>query len=73
MGADTIVNFNIQADTIELDHFANAQTIQQLQALITNDSHGDAVIALGHGDSVTLPGVNTSQLQQALASVVHLT
>ena len=73
MGADTIVNFNIQADTIELDHFANAQTIQQLQTLITNDSHGDAVIALGHGDSVTLPGVNTSQLQQALASVVHLT
>jgi hypothetical protein len=72
MGANTIVNFNPRADTIELDHFASAQTVQQLQALVTSDSHGDAVIELAHGDSITLPGTNATQLQQVLASVVHL-
>ena len=30
IGADTILNFNPQHDTIELDHFANAQTVQEL-------------------------------------------
>ena len=55
IGADTITNFNPQQDTIELDHFANAQTVQELQALVTTDVHGDAVINLGHNDSITLP------------------
>jgi T5SS/PEP-CTERM-associated repeat protein len=72
IGADTIVNFNPQADTIELDHFANIQTIQELASLITTDSHGDAVIELGHNDSITLPGMNTAQLQAVLHSAVHL-
>ena len=48
MGADSIVNFDPQQDTIELDHFASAQTVQQLQSLVTSDVHGDAVINLGH-------------------------
>ena len=72
IGADTIVNFNPQADTIELDHFANIQTIQELASLITTDAHGDAVIDLGHHDSITLPGMNAAQLQAVLQSVVHL-
>ena len=44
VGADTIINFNPTADTIELDHFANLQNTQQLAALIATDAHGDAVI-----------------------------
>ena len=40
VGADTIANFNAKADTIELDHFANIQNMQQLAALITTDAHG---------------------------------
>ncbi|MGD1212983.1 MAG: hypothetical protein ABR973_16735 [Candidatus Acidiferrales bacterium] len=72
IGADTIVNFNPQVDTIELDHFANIQTIQELASLITTDSHGDAVIDLGHNDSITLPGMNAAQLQAVLHSAVHL-
>jgi hypothetical protein len=72
IGADTIVNFNPQADTIELDHFANVQTIQELASLITTDAHGDAVIELGHNDSITLPGMNATQLHAVLQSVVHL-
>jgi hypothetical protein len=72
VGADTIINFNPQADTIELDHFANVQSVQQLASLITTDAHGDAVIELGHNDSITLPGVTTSYLQAHLQSLVHL-
>ncbi len=72
IGADTIANFNPQADTIELDHFANVQNVQQLAALIGTDAHGDAVIELGHNDSITLPGVTQSYLQAHLQSLVHL-
>jgi hypothetical protein len=72
VGADTIVNFNPQADTIELDHFASVQTAQQLASAITSDAHGDAVIDLGNHDSITLPGVTATHLQQIAQSVVHL-
>ena len=66
VGADTVTNFNPQQDTLEFDHFANAQTVQELQSLITTDVHGDAVINLGHNDSVTLPGVTDTQLQHVI-------
>jgi hypothetical protein len=66
VGADTVLNFNPQQDTIELDHFAQAQTIQELQSLITTDAHGDAIINLGHNDSITLANTTTTQLQQAI-------
>ena len=66
IGAESVTNFNTQQDTIELDHFTNAQTIQELQSLIATDAHGDAVINLGHNDSVTLDGVTPQQLQQVI-------
>ena len=66
LGAQTIANFNPQQDKLELDHFADAQTVQELQSLITTDAHGDALINLGHGDSVTLANTTTTQLQQAI-------
>jgi adhesin HecA-like repeat protein len=66
MGADKIVNFNPGHDTIELDHFTNAQTMQELQSLITADVHGDAIINFGHNDSITLANTTTTQLQQAI-------
>jgi large repetitive protein len=72
IGADTIVNFNPQADTIELDHFANLQNVQQLAPLVTSDAHGDALIGLGQGDSIALPGVAASYLHTHLQSLVHL-
>jgi len=70
VGADTVTNFNPQTDTIEFDHFANVQTPQQLEALITTNTHGDAVIDLGHNDSVTLTGVTLAQLQHMLTTSV---
>jgi FecR protein/WD40-like Beta Propeller Repeat len=66
VGADTVTNFNPQQDTIELNHFTDAQTIQELQSLITADVHGDAVINLGHNDSITLANTTTTQVQQAV-------
>jgi hypothetical protein len=66
IGAETVTNFNWQQDTLELDHFANAQTTGELQSLITSDGNGDAVIQLGHNDTIVLPGVTTSELQQVI-------
>jgi hypothetical protein len=66
IGSDTITNFNPHQDMLELDHFSNAQTVQELQSLITADSHGDAVIDLGHNDSITLAGVSTAELQKVI-------
>ncbi len=72
IGADTIVNFNPQSDTIELNGFSNIQSMQQLASLISNDAHGDAVIDLGHNDSITLPGMSPTELHAMLQSAVHL-
>ena len=72
VGADTVVNFNPQHDTIELNHFADAQTVQELQSLISTDAHGDMVITLGHNDSITLPGLTGPQLEHILSTAVHL-
>ena len=72
VGADNIIKFNPQQDTIERDNFANIQSMQQLASLITTDAHGDAVIELGHSDSITIPGVSASHLQAHLQSFVHL-
>ena len=72
MGAGAATNFNARADTIELDHFANIESVRQLTSLIATNAHGDAVIELGHHDSVTLPGVSANYLQAHLHSLVHL-
>jgi len=66
IGTDTIGNFDPKQDSIELDHFADLQAIQELQSLITTDVHGDAVIDLGHNESTALQGVATQQLQQVI-------
>jgi hypothetical protein len=71
-GSQTVNNFDPQHDTIELDHFANIHNVQELAAAITPDMHGNAVLELGHGDSIAIPGVSATFLQQNLQSLVHL-
>jgi hypothetical protein len=66
IGAETVANFNPQQDTLEFNNFVNVQTVQELQALISTDEHGDAVIDLGHNDRITVAGVTDSQLQQVI-------
>jgi large repetitive protein len=72
MGAETIRNFDLLHDTIELDHFANAQTMKQLTSLITAGARSDAAIEFGHGDSVTVAGLTPPQLWAAINSDFHL-
>jgi hypothetical protein len=71
-GSQTLNNFDTQHDTIELDRFANIHNVQELTAAITADMHGNAVLELGHGDSIAIPGVSATFLQQNLQSLVHL-
>lgn len=72
IGTATVLNFNPQIDTIELDGFANAHTVEQLQSAISSNAHGDAVIDLGHNDSITLSGTTLAQLQHVLTTAVLL-
>ena len=72
VGADPIINANPQRDAVELDNFAHVQSTQQLASLLTADAYCDAVIELGHSDSITGPGVSASYLQAHLQSLVHL-
>jgi hypothetical protein len=66
LGAETAANFNPQQDFIELDHFANVQTTQELESLVTTDAHGYVQIDLGHHDSITFVNTTTQQVQQAI-------
>ena len=68
----TINNFDPHHEAIELDQFANIHNVQELAAAITPDMHGNAVLELGHGDSIAIPGVSATFLQQNLQNLVHL-
>jgi FecR protein len=70
-GSQTVNSFDPQHDTIELDQFANIHNVQELAAAITPDTHGNAVLELGHGDSIAIPGVSAAYLQQNLQNMVH--
>jgi hypothetical protein len=72
-GTDVIANFVTDgdaADTIELDGFGINNTTD-LAALIHENGNHDAVLALGHGDSITFAGVTAAQLDQVLNQVHH--
>jgi hypothetical protein len=66
IGADTVSSLDPKHETIDLDHFASAQTIQELESLISTNAHGDAVINLGNSDSITVVGETPTQLQQLI-------
>ena len=73
VGTDVITNFittGLSADHLELDGFGFADA-SSLQALVSENSEHDAVLALGHGDSITFAGVTAVQLDQVL-NQVHL-
>jgi hypothetical protein len=72
VGADTIMNFDVQHDTIDLTHFSNVQSLAQLSSMITANAAGEAVIDLGNHDSITIAALTAAQLHQVLQSAVHL-
>ena len=74
LGASMISNFDVISNSIELDGYSSINNANIAAAITTNGAdalHGDAVINLGHGDSITLAGVTESYLQQHL-NLVHL-
>ncbi|MER9146959.1 Ig-like domain-containing protein, partial [Mesorhizobium sp. M0871] len=62
IGADTVHNFDAAADQIDLIGYNGLADFADLQAHIADDANGNAVIALGDGQSITLEGVHSSAL-----------
>jgi hypothetical protein len=79
-GTHAIVNFSTMTangtyvgDVIELDNFTNAQNaplqLADILTHLTQDSHGNAVVDLGHGDSITFQGVTAGAVQSEAAQI----
>ncbi|HVO94115.1 MAG TPA: hypothetical protein VMT22_14790, partial [Terriglobales bacterium] len=62
IGNDTIYNFNVAADRIDLTGFAGITGFGDLAGHIADAGHGDAVITLGSGETITLHGVDAASL-----------
>ncbi|RDK04949.1 beta strand repeat-containing protein, partial [Cupriavidus lacunae] len=59
---DTIHAFNAAMDKIDLVGFAGVTNFSDVQAHMTNDANGNAVIALDSGETITVVGVSTAAL-----------
>ena len=62
IGNDVVYNFNVASDKIDLIDFSNVASFSDIQANLTDDANGDAVIALGAGGTITLHRVDASSL-----------
>ena len=62
IGNDTIYNFNVASDQIDLIGFNNVASFSDIQANLTDDGNGNAVITIGAGETITLNGVDASSL-----------
>jgi hypothetical protein len=62
IGNDTIYNFNVASDQINLIAFNDVTSFLAIQNGLTNDANGNAVIALAAGETITLKGVDASSL-----------
>ena len=60
---DTIHNFNVAADKIDLIGFAGVTGMNDLN--IANDANGNAVITAGSGETITVLGVDAAALGAA--------
>jgi hypothetical protein len=59
---DTVYNFDVSHDQIDLLGFAGARNYADVVAHLSNDSHGNAVLDLGEGMSITFSGVDMHDL-----------
>ncbi|MER9587036.1 Ig-like domain-containing protein [Mesorhizobium sp. M0276] len=62
IGADTVHSFDAAADQIDLIGYNGVADFADLQTHIADDAHGNAVITLGDGQSITLDGVHSGAL-----------
>jgi hypothetical protein len=69
IGADVIHSFDASQDQVDLIGYHGqdgaALTYADLQALLSEDGAGNAVISLGDGQSITLDGVHAADLSEA--------
>jgi hypothetical protein len=65
IGNDTIYNFNVATDKIDLTGFAGIASFGDIAGHIADDGHGNAVITLGTGEMITLHGVDAASLTAA--------
>ena len=62
IGNDLVYNFDVALDKIDLIGFNNVASFSDIQTNLTDDANGNAVIAIGAGETITLPGVDASSL-----------
>jgi hypothetical protein len=62
IGNDTIYNFNVASDRIDLIGFSNIASLSDIQANTADDANGNAVITIATGESITLKGVHAASL-----------
>ncbi|WP_183939881.1 VCBS domain-containing protein, partial [Rhizobium paranaense] len=62
IGADVVHNFNAAHDKIDLVGFAGFSSFADVQAHLSTDASGNAVITLGDGETITLVGVSAAAL-----------
>ena len=62
IGNDTLHNLDLAADKIDLVGFTGITSFSDVQAHMTDDANGNAVIALGDGATITVTGVHATDL-----------
>jgi VCBS repeat-containing protein len=62
IGLDTIYSFDTGQDRIDLIGYAGFANFNDVQRHLSDDSHGNAVLALAAGQSITLMGVAAAAL-----------
>ena len=62
IGNDTIYNFHVATDKIDLIGFANIVGFGDIQPTLTSDGNHNAIITLGAGETITLKGVDAASL-----------
>ncbi|SIO49174.1 hypothetical protein SAMN05443247_06378 [Bradyrhizobium erythrophlei] len=62
IGNDVIYSFNVASDKIDLIGFNNVASFSDIQANLTDDANGNAMITIGSGETITLNGVDAASL-----------
>ncbi|MBB3454353.1 T1SS-143 domain-containing protein [Rhizobium sp. BK313] len=62
IGTDIVHNFDTAHDKIDLVGFAGFSSFADVQAHLSTDASGNAVITLGDGETITLAGVSAAAL-----------
>ena len=62
IGKDTIYNFDVVNDTVDLIGFSDLSSFVDVQTRLSENSDGDAVITIAEGRSITFDGLTTTSL-----------